>query len=371
MEWVEIYQALQQPAETQAGQVALGQEIRSLLLQASDEGLPILDQAARDIVVKDTCAAVVAKLNTPDLRADEFGRLVREEFITTLRACLDQCQHQWTALVRALVQDSADDAARAAMIHFVQGWAQWSLKDVIDHGIRASITNELCDLILDWVTTEVGSPDDVCGLAPPEIDRLLTMQLARVHPKKRDISPAQIADLDWPEIYMALNQDINDEAAGMALEARIRRIAKSYCWRLSSDVEDDIVQDTLLRVLENLPKARAAGTFKWFVIGHFRDAKKQVLLRLRRNDQSLSDVDVAAPEREGPDPVELVALQDCLRQLDERSRRVIQLHVFEGTALKRAAEILGVTYENARMIKMRAMLRLRACLKARLIPMPG
>jgi RNA polymerase sigma-70 factor (ECF subfamily) len=131
----------------------------------------------------------------------------------------------------------------------------------------------------------------------------------------------------------------------------------------------DLVQQVLLMTLERLRagKLRDPEKIASFVLGTCR----MVVLELRRGTarregllRTYGDTPEAVddPESLGPDLPRLAA---CLDRLAERERSVLILSFFADKPAEEVARELGLTPVNARVIRHRALLKLRDCMNAK------
>lgn len=131
----------------------------------------------------------------------------------------------------------------------------------------------------------------------------------------------------------------------------------------------DLVQQVLLMTLERLRagKLRDPEKLASFVLGMCRmvvlearrgTARREGLLRTYGDTTEA----IEAPEPQGPD---LAKLSACLEQLAERERSVVILSFFADKPAQEVARELGLTPVNARVIRHRALLRLRECMNAK------
>lgn len=128
----------------------------------------------------------------------------------------------------------------------------------------------------------------------------------------------------------------------------------------------DLVQQVLLMTLERLRagKLRDPEKLTSFVLGTCR----MVVLEIRRGTarregllRAYGDAPEAVddPEPRGPD---LAKMSVCLERLAERERSVLVLSFFADKPAQEVARELGLTAVNARVIRHRALLKLRECM---------
>lgn len=131
----------------------------------------------------------------------------------------------------------------------------------------------------------------------------------------------------------------------------------------------DLVQQVLLMTLERLRagKLRDPEKLASFVLGTCR----RVVLEIRRGTarregllRTYGDTPEAVddPKAHGPDLPKLTA---CLERLAERERSVLILSFFADKPAEQVARELGLTAVNARVIRHRALLKLRECMNAK------
>lgn len=129
---------------------------------------------------------------------------------------------------------------------------------------------------------------------------------------------------------------------------------------------DDLVQDALLMSFESLRagKVRDPGLFPSFVLG----ACRRIVAGIRRGEARRQRL----LERFGPDlvpaaareePVDLDRLTGCLERLPERERSVVVMSFYTEAASERIGSELGMTPGNVRVVRHRALARLRTCME--------
>lgn len=127
----------------------------------------------------------------------------------------------------------------------------------------------------------------------------------------------------------------------------------------------DLVQAVLLAVIEALRAGRVEDPERVdrFVLGTCR----HLALRARETDARAEPTDVAAldvasfvPDHDG---VDVDAMMRCLAALDVRSRTVLQLSFYGERSAEEIAGALHISAGNVRVVRHRAVARLRACLE--------
>lgn len=129
----------------------------------------------------------------------------------------------------------------------------------------------------------------------------------------------------------------------------------------------DLAQDVMLMTIDRLRcgQIREPEQIASFVLGTCRrmaiDRKRSVQRRQRILDahaHNLEDVD-----SEDSPALDRQQLQRCLSLLPERERSVIVMTFFEDSAASEVAQALGISPANARVIRHRAVERLRICIE--------
>lgn len=128
----------------------------------------------------------------------------------------------------------------------------------------------------------------------------------------------------------------------------------------------DLVQDVLLMTIERLRagQVREPDRLASYVLGMCR----MVVLDLKRTQgrrarilRRVADDGPAAGRSEDP-PLDMGRLQACLERLAERERSVLVLTFHSGGTAAQVGRELGLTEANVRIIRHRAIRRLRVCL---------
>lgn len=128
----------------------------------------------------------------------------------------------------------------------------------------------------------------------------------------------------------------------------------------------DLTQQVLLMTIERLRagKLRQSEKLASFVLGMCR----MVVLELRRGgarrEELLSAYGDSAAAVDPPQPrvIDELKLSRCLEGLSERERSVLILSFFADKSADEVARELGLTPVNARVIRHRALVRLRECM---------
>jgi RNA polymerase sigma-70 factor, ECF subfamily len=162
--------------------------------------------------------------------------------------------------------------------------------------------------------------------------------------------------------------------AGSAMEAEgelCRRMAprlRLYGLRhLRNDqAAADLMQHVLIVMLESVRTGRVKEPeqIASFVLGACRMAVLDMRRGAQRREGLLHEyARMHVPEYVEPlEPLDSVRLNDCLQRLGERERSVVVLTFYQEESSEAVAETLGLTSANARVIRHRALGRLRDCM---------
>jgi len=131
-----------------------------------------------------------------------------------------------------------------------------------------------------------------------------------------------------------------------------------------ADHARELAQSVLLALLLAVRQGRVAEPdhLDRFVLGTCRN----VAIRMREHAMraeptELAELDVAMEVPE-PEVVDLRALSRCLASIDARARVVVHLSFHEQRTAEEIAQRLGTTAGNVRVLRHRAVARLRRCL---------
>ncbi len=130
----------------------------------------------------------------------------------------------------------------------------------------------------------------------------------------------------------------------------------------------DLMQDVLVMVLEKLRagNVRDPEQVASFVLGTARQMVIDARRGVRRRGRILEafPVDFAPADQEPPEPLDTKRLGRCLSALPERERTVLVLTFYDDRSAEAVAAELGLSAGNVRVIRHRALERLRGCLSA-------
>ncbi len=129
---------------------------------------------------------------------------------------------------------------------------------------------------------------------------------------------------------------------------------------------EDLMQDVLLLVLDHLRtgRVREPDRLASYVLGTCRKmVAGQRRARNRREDLlQRFGVDLRPAAARVPD-LSSARLEDCLRRLDERARSVVVLSFYAERDAPEIAAELGTSGGHVRVLRHRALARLRSCLE--------
>ena len=152
---------------------------------------------------------------------------------------------------------------------------------------------------------------------------------------------------DREEIYLTYKEKITSYVKS--------RVENSY-------EAEDIVSSVFLNIFRNLDRfdEQRASLSTWIytitrntVIDYYKKRKTQSLF----SDDVMEIEEI--PEEPTVDEADLESLANALEQLSERQRDLIILHYYRGYTLKRIAEMMGMSYINAKVTHAKALAALR------------
>jgi len=159
-----------------------------------------------------------------------------------------------------------------------------------------------------------------------------------------------------------------DTAAEAELYRRLAPRVRLYGLRhlRNAHAAEDLMQQVLLMTLERVRagKLRQPEKLASFVLGMCRMVVLEARRGTARREQLLhvyGDSSEAADPPEQRD-VDEAKLSGCLGQLPERERSVLVMGFFADKPADAVARELGLTTANARVIRHRALLKLRDCM---------
>jgi RNA polymerase sigma-70 factor, ECF subfamily len=160
-----------------------------------------------------------------------------------------------------------------------------------------------------------------------------------------------------------------DSAAESALYRRLARRVRLYGLRHLRDAHAaaDLVQQVLLATLERLRagEVREPDKIASFVLGMCRMTVLEMRRGAWRREKLLEQWADTADRYEAPEPIALDPdrLARCLETLAARERSVVMLSFFADKAADEVGKELGLAAGNVRVIRHRALGRLRECMQ--------
>jgi RNA polymerase sigma-70 factor (ECF subfamily) len=160
-----------------------------------------------------------------------------------------------------------------------------------------------------------------------------------------------------------------DSAAEAELYRRLAPRVRLYGLRHLRDphAAHDLMQQVLLMTLERLRagKLREPERIASFVLGMCRMVVLEIRRGTWRRETLLQAYGDMAEAVEAPEPLALDAdkLAACLQALAERERMVVVLTFFADKSGDEVAKELGLSAGNVRVVRHRAVARLRQCME--------
>lgn len=188
-------------------------------------------------------------------------------------------------------------------------------------------------------------------------------------PVPQDAHPAALDDGALARRIAAAGR-APDSAAETELYRRLAPRVRLYGLRHLRDrhAAADLVQQVLLMTLESLRagKVREPERIASFVLGTCRMTVLELRRGTRRREALLETWGEAAEAFEAPEPLALDPgrLAGCLEALSERERTVVVLSFFADKPADEVGAQLAISGGNVRVIRHRAIARLRECLGA-------
>ena len=161
---------------------------------------------------------------------------------------------------------------------------------------------------------------------------------------------------------------VPDSAAETELYRRLAPRVRLFGLRHLRDphAAADLVQQVLLMTLERLRagEVREPERIASFVLGACRMTVMETRRGTRRREALLETWGGAEEACEAPEPLALDAdrLAACLQALTERERSVVVLTFFSESPAEQVGAELGLTAGNVRVVRHRALGRLRECM---------
>lgn len=156
----------------------------------------------------------------------------------------------------------------------------------------------------------------------------------------------------------------DDRAAEAELMRRLARRVRLFGRRHLRDADEavELAQDVVLLVLQRLRAGEVRDPER---IGSFALGVARLRLReVRQGRPAGEPLDALAARQDDDPPYDLERLAACLQELGDRERTVTTLTWYTGESSDRIADALGTTVGNVRVLRHRALSRLRACMGA-------
>jgi RNA polymerase sigma-70 factor (ECF subfamily) len=160
----------------------------------------------------------------------------------------------------------------------------------------------------------------------------------------------------------------DDRAAEAELFRRMAQRIRLYGLRHLRDQQaaEDLMQQVLITTLEALREGRLREPEKLasFVLGTCRMTVLDLRRSAQRKQRLLEEfgADVLAPVAPSMPHLDHEQLTRCLQNLKERERAVVVMTFYDEQTGADAAQFLGISEVNVRVIRHRAILQLRDCM---------
>ena len=136
------------------------------------------------------------------------------------------------------------------------------------------------------------------------------------------------------------------------------------------DAAEDILQDVFCKAILSLPSGHVNARAWLYMVGRnlllneLKKQRRQIYSEepeTRAEDRMNNSDGISGgnPEEQTIKEEESKLLRQALLSLDIRKREILILNYFEHFTLKEAAAIMGISYENARILSMRAKREIR------------
>lgn len=166
--------------------------------------------------------------------------------------------------------------------------------------------------------------------------------------------------------------DVEPRIDAEHLRSQLERAVARICPRWLRGERDDLVQMSLVRILERVREGGAEfnATYLWrtayaVVLDEVRRARRKYERPMDDDDGAAeASAPAADPERRALDGELVRAIQACLKGLADDRRRAVQLRL-AGLRYAEAAELLGADAKRTANLVFRGFEDLRACLRAK------
>jgi RNA polymerase sigma-70 factor (ECF subfamily) len=126
----------------------------------------------------------------------------------------------------------------------------------------------------------------------------------------------------------------------------------------------DLAQQALVLMIESIRAGRVREPEKLasFLLGSCRMLLLDIRRGERRREGLLHEFARTFSHVEPVEPLDTKQIQNCLQRLPERERSVVVMTYYDEQSSEAVAKSLGLTSANARVIRHRALERLRECM---------
>jgi RNA polymerase sigma-70 factor, ECF subfamily len=177
---------------------------------------------------------------------------------------------------------------------------------------------------------------------------------------------------DASDAFLAGRVQDGDRGAEAELFRRLAPRVRLYGLRHLRDAAaaDDLVQDVLLMTFDSLRagKVREKERLASFVLGTCRrvvvDIRRGAARRQRLLERFGPGLLAPTAASDDPAPLDLERLARCVERLAERERAVVVLSFYSEHGSSEIAAELGLSAVNVRVVRHRALTRLRDCMGA-------
>ncbi|HEY4694408.1 MAG TPA: RNA polymerase sigma factor [Candidatus Nanoarchaeia archaeon] len=165
-------------------------------------------------------------------------------------------------------------------------------------------------------------------------------------------------------IEQAKNGNIN--SFGKVYDSLVEKVYRFIFFKVESrETAEDLTQGVFLKALENIEKYRKNTSFlAWIytiarnsVIDHYRTKKQKVSLEVASKIEFIDkELDLESKES-------TQTLYQALRALSHEEREVVELHSVDDYSFEEIAQVMGKAPGALRILKYRALTKLRKLLK--------
>ena len=200
----------------------------------------------------------------------------------------------------------------------------------------------------------------------------MILRTARPKPKPDGTLDSKIQGLDGG-LAAALEAGDGDQAMEILVELHGEHVYR-YCRRLLGEGadSDDASQTVFMQAFQSLKDLTRVRSARAWLLGIARNRCLDRLRALRRGPEPLEDNDLHAIVEQHPgfpasddDPRVRKALDDCLDELDPRSRAVLVLRFHDELTYEEMSRLTSDTPGALRVRLVRALPLLRRCLESK------